>query len=454
MPSRQKTLRDTIGWSYDLLTPAQQVFFRWLGVFNGGADLDAVNAITALDTSEEALDLVSDLVDASLVDITENSDGEPRIRLLETIRAYALDQLDATGERASIQHRHAQHYTDVAEKLAQELTGEHYLAARSGFETERDNIREALAWTLRPATTPAADDQEEVQLGMRLCLAMVGYWWHSSNFAESHRWVTQVVQRADGSDSPELARCLIRLGLNFSFRGDHVQARKYAVDALDMMDRLQDPTRRAGPLVLLAGVAEAQRDPGTARAFYIQALAAARDTGQSLTESSWDGSLMWTLHDFARFEESEHNYDEAKLLIEEAVDLAHRHRAGIATIGFEHVLASILQKMGRNREAIAQMRSSIPRALQARDPYFLIMLAEDYASGAAELGDHRLATQLLGAAEAALQRLDPSADTWTRPDTDHTLAKTRSQLPQPEWDDLYQAGRNTTPEQLLTAAQT
>ena len=73
---------------------------------------------------------------------------------------------------------------------------------------------------------------------------------------------------------------------------------------------------------------------------------------------------------------------------------------------------------------------------------------------AAILGEHRPATQLLGAAEAALQRLDHSADAWTRPDTDHTLAKTRSQLPIEEWDDLYQAGRTPRSSNLLTAAQT
>jgi tetratricopeptide (TPR) repeat protein len=288
---------------------------------------------------------------------------------------------------------------------------------------------------------------------MRLCLAMGGYWWHSSDFAEMQRWFTQAVQRGDGSDSPEMARCLTRLGAVLSFRGDHVQARKCAADALDMMARLQDTTRRAGPLCLLADIAWDQGDPLTARALYKQAVAAARETGRSLTESAWEGSLMWLLLNFAWFEEGEHKYDEAKALIEEALTLAHQHRAGLALLGIEHRLASILQKTGRNHEAVALMHHSIPRALRAHDPYFLITLAEDYATGAAELGDHRLATQLLGAAQAARLRLDASSDTWARPDIDQTLAKTRSQLPDDEWDDLYQTGRNTTLEQLL-AAQT
>ena len=467
VPSRQKTLRDTIGWSYDLLTPTQQIFFRRLGVFSGGADLQALHAVAADSPDGDGADelgLVSDLVDASLVAITENPDGEPRIRLLETIRDYALDQLDTSGERALVQHRHAHHYRHVAEKLAQELNGEHYLTAISGFDTERDNIREALAWTLRPATTSAAVDQEELQLGLRLCLAMVGYWWHSSDFGEWQRLLTQAVQRADGSDSPELARCLTSLGAAVSFSGNYVQARKCATDALDMMNRFQDTTRRAGPLFLLALIAMDQEDPVTARAFFKQSVAAARDMGDSLlTTNALDGSLMWILFDFAWLEENEHNYNQAKALIEEAVAIAHQRGAGIAAIASEQRLASVLQKLGRNREAVAQMRFSIPRALQAHDPYFLILLAEDYASGATELGDHRLATQLLGAAEAARERLSTPTEAWPpgahaaastrrQNDIDHTLAKTRSQLPEQEWNNLYQSGRNTTVEELLARA--
>jgi predicted ATPase/class 3 adenylate cyclase len=458
VPSRQKTLRDTIGWSYDLLTATQQVFFRRLGVFSGGADLQALQVIAA-DSPDgdgaDVLDLVSDLVDVSLVIIGETPDGEPRIRLLETIRAYALDQLDTSGERVLVQQRHAQHYRGVAERLARELVGEHYLAARIGFDTERDNIREALAWTLRPATSSAAVDQEEVRLGMRLCLAAVGYWWHSGAYGEQ-RWFTQAVQRADGSDSPELARCLTHRGFAvWAGKGDSVRARKCATDALDMMTRLQDTTHRAGPLFLLALIAWDQEDPVTARACFTQAVAAARDTGDSLlTGKGLDGNLMEILHDFAWFEESEHNFDDAKALAEQAVAIARPRRAGLALIASEHRLASALQKMGHNHEAVAQMRSSIPRALQLQDPFFLIMLAEDYASCVAELGDARLAARLLGAAEAARERLGSPAEAWRQKDIDHTLANSRAQLPDQEWDDLDQAGHDTTLEQLLTAAQT
>ena len=92
--TRQQTLRDTIAWSYQLLTPAQQQFFRRLAVFAGGADLSGVAAVCD-QASDEPLDLVADLVDASLLAVADDADGEPRVHLLETVRTFALDELAA-----------------------------------------------------------------------------------------------------------------------------------------------------------------------------------------------------------------------------------------------------------------------------------------------------------------------------------------------------------------------
>ena len=150
-PSRQKTLRDTITWSHELLTPAQQVFFRRLGVFAGGAELGALGAVAAPTLAGdglEPLDVVADLADASLVTITEGPDGEPRVRLLETIRAFAVEQLRAAGEVEAIRSAHAAHYFQAAERLDALRLSQH-LEARALAEIELDNFREALGWSLR-----------------------------------------------------------------------------------------------------------------------------------------------------------------------------------------------------------------------------------------------------------------------------------------------------------------
>ena len=96
-PDRQKSLRDTIAWSHDLLSPEQQILFRRLGVFAAGAEIDAVTAVASVDGTD-VLDLIAGLLDASLLTVAEAADGEPRIGMLETIRAYSLEQLVLAGE--------------------------------------------------------------------------------------------------------------------------------------------------------------------------------------------------------------------------------------------------------------------------------------------------------------------------------------------------------------------
>ena len=128
------------------------MFFRRLAVIAGGADMDAVAAVTAGPTDSgdgtDPLDMVADLVDASLVTISEGPDGEPRVSLLQTIRAYARDQLDAAGEAEAVRSAHAGHYLEVAERL-DSLRQSQHLVARDLAEIELDNFRDALGWTLQ-----------------------------------------------------------------------------------------------------------------------------------------------------------------------------------------------------------------------------------------------------------------------------------------------------------------
>jgi len=107
-PTRQRTLRQTIASSFDLLAPDQQKFFRQLGVFGGSCDLEALAAVT--EATGDPLDEVADLVDGSLVRILDGCDGEPRIDLLQTVREFARERLQAAGDWKSTARRHAEHY--------------------------------------------------------------------------------------------------------------------------------------------------------------------------------------------------------------------------------------------------------------------------------------------------------------------------------------------------------
>ncbi len=136
-PTRQRTLRQTIAWSFDLLTPGQQTLFCQLGVFGGSCDLDALAAVT--DMAADPLEVIAELVDVSLVRILEDRNGEPRIDLLQTVRAFARECLETSGQWESTSRRQAEHYLALAEELTPRLRSADYLTARNRIETELDN---------------------------------------------------------------------------------------------------------------------------------------------------------------------------------------------------------------------------------------------------------------------------------------------------------------------------
>ncbi len=169
LPERQKTMRDVIAWSYDLLDAPEQTLFRRMCVFAGGCTLDTAEAVCA-ETGEEPAVLhgLAALVDKSLLRMQEGEDSgadasEPRLTILETTREYGLEQLTAEGEAETLRRRHAAYYLALAEAAEPELAGPDQVAWGARLEWEHDNLRAALRWAL---------DSGDVVTGLRLAGAI------------------------------------------------------------------------------------------------------------------------------------------------------------------------------------------------------------------------------------------------------------------------------------------
>ena len=149
LPARQQTMRDTIAWSHDLLTPEEQILFRRLAVFVGGFTLAAAAAV-ASDADHPTLDPfegIASLVDKSVLRQEPGADDEPRFVMLETVREFALEQLAASGEEATVRARHAAWCLALAEAAGRDLHyGQAEAAWLAGLDAELDNVRAALAW--------------------------------------------------------------------------------------------------------------------------------------------------------------------------------------------------------------------------------------------------------------------------------------------------------------------
>jgi predicted ATPase len=147
-PTRQRTVRDTIGWSYDLLPPPEQELCRWLAVFVGGFTLEAAEAIVAAnnDLLIEPFGAIAALLDSSLLRQDPGPAEDPRYRMLETVREYGLEQLEPGGEGKLARDAHARFYLDFAERAAPMMLGGNPVGWLHRLAADHDNLRAALDW--------------------------------------------------------------------------------------------------------------------------------------------------------------------------------------------------------------------------------------------------------------------------------------------------------------------
>jgi predicted ATPase len=173
LPERQRTLRATIEWSYELLTPGEQRLFECLGVFSGGWSLDAAEKVCDAD-----LDTLASLLDKSLI----RRDAD-RFSMLGTIQEYAAERLGPADET---RRRHAEFFTELAEATQRDHLGPAQAPLRRRFRIEWDNIRAALQWTI---------DSGETELGLRLAGALTTIWLDRNFAVEGQQWFETLLGR-------------------------------------------------------------------------------------------------------------------------------------------------------------------------------------------------------------------------------------------------------------------
>ncbi|HEX6055270.1 MAG TPA: adenylate/guanylate cyclase domain-containing protein, partial [Intrasporangium sp.] len=279
-PSRQRTLRDTIAWSYDLLSAQHQAFFRRLGVFAGGADLDAVAAVTGDVSSSpsDPLDLVAELVDVSLVLMSEGPGGEPRISVLETIRTFARGRLRDAGELDVVHSAHALYYLQVAERLQRLRAVDHLLALHQA-EAELDNFREALAWTMRPDGDPGRERDSDDAIDLRLSSSLGWLWYTGGYVLEGIRWLEQALDRPARAPSGQLAEGLALYANLLITGGTPERAGELALQSLTTARVVADEKREAYAMAVLGTAQLHQGDLHTARQTFEDALVLHRRIG-------------------------------------------------------------------------------------------------------------------------------------------------------------------------------
>ncbi|UCD40810.1 MAG: tetratricopeptide repeat protein [Chloroflexota bacterium] len=385
---RQKTLRNLIDWSYELLPKNEQSLLRRLSVFTGGWRLEAAEEVCSGENigSFEVLDLLSHLVDKSLV-IADISDSTERYHMLETIRQYAHEHLEESGESSSIAFKHAFYFTKTVERSYEEIWGKNQGYWIEYLEAEHDNLRTAMEWM----------SQEEDAHEMLLCLAgsLWRFWWVRGYITEGRARLEAALRLNPYAQQALRANGLRGAGKLALQQGDYIQAAAMSQESLDLFREIGDKWGIARQLEVLGEVAYYQGDYSQAVELHNESLSIrkaildkegiaaslqhlgmiARDHGDSqhakeLFEQSLElfrelEDKIFTaqiLNNLGIVEHSLCEYDHATMLFEEAVSL---YRELKDNFGVSDVLQN-LGNVAKDRGELKQAKSICEECLQLK----------------------------------------------------------------------------------------
>jgi predicted ATPase len=446
-PQRQQTLRDTIAWSYDLLSGDSADVLRRAGVFAGGCDLDALAAVAVADHGQGAepdpLQLAAELLDVSLITVTEGAEGEPRVGMLETIREYALERLSQAGHLDDTRRRHAEYYAAFAERAQEQLSGPAQLASLDRLEAEHDNLRAALSWSLGTRAADPAGDQERAVTGLRLVQALGLFWYQHGHATEGRRWLERAIELASDAAGAPLARVAHWLGMLLLQQGELDAALALFERSLAIWRDLGDRDQQARELNSLGGTHRKLGDLDASRSLLEDSAAISRQIGSEVR-------LATALTNLGQVESAAGNYDRATQVLQEALALSRKQGDMMGAAIDQYSLAVNSLLAGRAPEARDLLSGMLDYVVSSGDTEFLVDALELSAAIAADLGDCRQAAHLAGAAEAVRQLADMPATEEDAAMLERFLAPARATVARQVWDAGLAAGRALTQEQAVT----
>ena len=389
LPERQRTLRNTIDWSYRLLAPDEQALLRRLSVFVGGWTWESAEAVVGGD--DGPVDGLETLVEHSLV-WQQEATASARYRMLATIREYAGERLEQAGERDRLRRRHARWFTERAEQAYLHIDSEDQLASLDWFDAEMANVRAALTWALERPEEP-----ERVELALSLVRSL-GYLWYTRGLTrEALSWLDQI--EAVSGDAPPGQRGVVLywLGAFATRQGRAEQAAAAYQEAVELFRVADDDTTRVSKaLNALGTVALSQGDYDQARHRWHEALELA---GQ---EDSVDArhTEAFVIANLGNLAYEEGDPAGARELLDQAIELLAPRGDRWANAVIQRYLAKALAALGERPRAYVLVSEtlSLLRAWDERTE--LADTLEILAAMAAQEGETERVVRLLAGAAA------------------------------------------------------
>lgn len=479
LPARQQTLRNAIEWSYDLLSDDEKQLFRRLSVFVGGCTLQAMQAVALGNTGlrytadsieslpVDVLNSAGSLVDNSLLRQEEDLSGEPRFWMLETIREYAWEHLEESGESQAIRRRHADYFLALVEEARSALQGPKLETWLERIETEHDNLRTALQYAL---------ESEQIELGLRLSGALWRFWYRRGDLNEGREWLGSFLssmeeqrgerqgpgglegaQEAQGPQSngkqqqtqkayetPALAEAFLGAGTLACRQEDLAAAHSYFKESLAIYRQLGEKRGSAKALNGLGIVAALQADYEIAHTFYKESLAIRKELEDK-------GGVACSLTNLGEMARSQGDYIAAHAFFEESLEtwreLGDRHSIGMLL----HNLGQVALCLYDTNQAAILSTKSLEIAQELGNKYSIANCLEGLAGVAAATGQAQRAARLFGAAASlrkakAIRAMFSPAD---HVEYEQHLAAAQAQLDASAWQTAWEEGTIMDIEQAI-----
>ena len=477
LPTRQRTLRGTIDWSYELLDEEEKTLFGRLSVFSGWSTLEATEEICDPNGDLDALEVMESLLEKSLLRREDGVGGEPRFAMLETVQEYAREKLEECGEADYVKRTHAEYFLALAEEAERELKGPDQLQWLQSLEDEHDNMRAALGWAL---------GQEEGELGLRLAGALWRFWWMRGYVSEGRRWLEEALKAGGRGSIESRAMALAGVGRLARDQGDLDRAEEASAEGLELL--IEEATERSEAklhlLLSLGHVALEREDYSRATTLFGEGLTLSRKMGSGWGQARSVMSMATVIHEQGDLERATELYEQsidryreggdelglarclnnlglvvyslgdlerAAKLTEESVSLLRELGAGAdTTVGLCNLgwMALLQNDLGRAEDFFEE---SLVLAWDTGMKPIVLTTFEGYACVAGAQGEAHRAARLWGAAQSLEAEGIPRDTDWLE-EADVRISAVRSGMGERAWEEAWKKGRVQRLEEAVSYA--
>ena len=493
LPERQKTLRATLDWSYDLLDPAEQKLFRRMAVFVSGCTLEAAEAVSNVknDLDADVLDAVSSLVDKSLLLQADQGGDEERFRMLETVREYALGRLAEAGEEKLTRRAHAAYCLILAEEGAAHLMSAERQAWLDRFDLDQENFRAALEWLTNTGN---------VKWGLRLGTALHLYWKDHASAAEgrSRLWALLNLPSAATDDREDAktskkknaakklrAEALVAIAGSAMEQADFPFAQKVQEEALSIYREVGDPAgvavvwnhlavvfsnlgdfasarsavmetiriwQEAGDLASVAHATSNLGDLARAEGDYRAALSLHQESMAIFRRLGDRANMAWSLDHQGDVALEQGDSAKATSLYEQALEIFRDlgDKAGVARALTD--LGNLACNEGAHDEALRLYAETLALFSELRETRDITRALEGIACACADAGNWERALRLAGAAVTLRQNLGTPMPPFAKAQMDRRLEAARKRLASSEAAKAWMEGARMSPQAAVDYA--